>query len=342
MGRRRKTNIMYQMEQAINEINRIGQSKRELRSRGEHGLHSYNQIEETLSVSANFVKWAKEQGVKNLYHLKEEHYRSYIEFKRYDGVTNGHLINIETGLRHLQKGMAAISVKLGKESVNWTSEKRLIKSTQRETPSDRSYTRGEIQALQLCMSREISMAAELSVQLGLRAREVIQLTKEHINLERGVVHFSDTNSKGVTKGGRPRVVPVPEELVPMLEKLGQGKEMNERLLKISSTSTLRSGLSRAAKRSKIPSAGWHGFRHTFARKKMNELLEAAGMAEEGKQMMSRIFENIDKGRKANYGIRSRQDQKSFSRLKSMMDTVHRDLGHGEGRWDLARVYMRTE
>lgn len=49
--------------------------KREARAMGEKRIHSVATMEKALSVSQNFVKWAKDQGVKDLYQLKRAHYK---------------------------------------------------------------------------------------------------------------------------------------------------------------------------------------------------------------------------------------------------------------------------
>ncbi|GEK34529.1 hypothetical protein [Kurthia sibirica] len=41
-----------------------------------------NAMEKALSVSYNFVKWAKEQDVKDLDQLKRAHCKNYIEQKK--------------------------------------------------------------------------------------------------------------------------------------------------------------------------------------------------------------------------------------------------------------------
>lgn len=338
--RRGRVNLKYQMTQAITEINKIGESKRESKKKGEHGIHSYNQIKESLSVSANFIHWAKEQGVRNLYHLTQAHYIGYIEFKRGD-VSNGHLMNIETGLGHLQKGMNAISEKLGKKPVVWIAEKRLV--TEREKPVDRSYTHDEIKRLMENMSPRVAKAAELSYRLGLRAREVVNLRTEHIQKNKDgnfEVCFKSENAKGLTKGARPRITPIPSDMQGEIQKLIDGKKPHERIIGLTATSTLRSGLSRASLRANIEANGWHGFRHTYSRDRLNELLGDKGILQEGHRMLQRVFDNRDRGRKTDYGMIKIEDKQIYRELKACMDQVHEEIGHGKDRWDLAEIYMK--
>jgi len=100
VGRRRAGSpLIREVERAINEINQIDVSKREARAKGEHGLHSYKTIKNTLSVFMNFARWVRdEHEVKRIGQLREEHYHAYLQYKEGEKVSKGHLIGIETGL----------------------------------------------------------------------------------------------------------------------------------------------------------------------------------------------------------------------------------------------------
>jgi len=337
---RRKTNLTYQAEQAIKEINYIAESKRERRQSNEHGIHSYKQMKETISVVMNFVKWLKTEKVKSIYNLTEREYKGYIQFKHDSDVLNGHLMNIETGLRHLEKGMAKVSEKLGRKPVKWTPEKRIISFKAREEPKDRSYTKDEIEAIISHCSHKVGIGITLSWKIGLRAKEVINLRVEHVDLEREELIFTEKTAKGVTKGGRYRLIPIPSDFVNVLTSIVTNKGIEELVLGLTNESTLRDGLSRACKKAGIKSRGIHGFRHTYARNRLNDLLNEKGISEVGGKMMKRIFNNIAKGKKADYGIYTDKDRQIFHQVKQCIDIVHGELGHGKDRWDLAKVYMK--
>lgn len=200
---RRKPNLKYQAEQAIKMINNIGQSKRRMREQDEHGIHSYKQMKETLSVVMNFIEWLKAQKIKTIYDLNEQYYREYLQFKISQGCLNGHLMNIETGLKHLEKGMKKISEEMMRTPIKWTPEVRVISFTQREEPKNRSYSELEIREITNKCSRKVSFGIMLALKLGLRAKDVINLRVEHVNLESQQIIFTEVNAKGVTKGGRP-------------------------------------------------------------------------------------------------------------------------------------------
>lgn len=169
---------------------------------------------------------------------------------------------------------------------------------------------------------------------------MINLRVEHVDLVSEQIIFTEVNAKGVTKGGRPRTVPVPSELFIIVKGLIEAKLEKEAILGLKNESTLRDGLSRACKISGVQSQGFHGFRHTYARNRLDVLLKEEVMKLRGKTMLERIFNNISSNRKADYGILSKVDKETFLILKKCIDNVHKDLGHGKDRWDLAKIYMK--
>jgi len=87
MSKRGGNRLKYQVEKSLNSINHSGHSKRGFRDQGTlTGIHSYKQMEHSLSVSQNFAEWAKDQGIKDLFQLKRAHYRNYLDHMRTKGV----------------------------------------------------------------------------------------------------------------------------------------------------------------------------------------------------------------------------------------------------------------
>ncbi|MFD1389732.1 hypothetical protein ACFQ3O_01270, partial [Alkalibacillus flavidus] len=62
--------------------------------------------------------------------------------------------------------------------------------------------------------------------------------------------------------------------------------------------------------------------------------------EEGKTMLERVIEHKDKGRSADYALHTEKQQRLFADVQDVVDKVHSEIGHGRGRWDLAKIYMR--
>ena len=96
-----------------------------------------------------------------------------------------------------------------------------------------------------------------------------------------------------------------------LESWIADKSPEARIVNVS-YSTVRDGVNVACKRSGVEQAGrgCHGFRHTYARERMNQL-----MTTEQKQMMNRVLENRKLGRSADYGILSEHDKQLYIAAK---------------------------
>ncbi|WP_240378141.1 site-specific integrase [Bacillus piscicola] len=339
MGRRGKASIVHQTKTAINAIDRIGESKKEAREAGDVGIHSIKQKKETMSAAQNFAKWVREHHwVKSLYQLKESHYRAYIANMQERGLSNGHIRNVETALRHLQKGMEKRAEKFGKEPVSFCAPWRIVQEA--DKPKDRSYTQKEYEQIARALPPHSHDAVMLSRELGLRVREACNVRVEHFtSRDDGGLKLSIERGAGITKGGRFREVPVPAHVEKEVHRMMEGKKPDDSLVSVK-PDTVRRAVNRAAKDEGIKQLGrgMHGFRHLYARDRVSELLEQRGVREQGSQLLERMFENMDQGRYVDYGIHGKEEL--FAELKAVVDRVHSELGHGSDRWDLARIYIR--
>lgn len=343
MARRGRTSIVREVKESIDTIDKIGVSKRTARKDGNSGIHSKKQKENTMSDCQNFVKWARsEHGVKSIAELNEGHYKRYIAFLSKKGVSEGHRMNVETSLRILEKGFLKRSERF--ERVSKTFEgfcpvKRIETRTRGLDVRNRAYTPEEMRSIRDNVSPEVAKAIDLMRELGLRVREATNIRVEHF------IYQKETNSwkleikkgdgAGITKGGRKREITVPQQFEKRLEQLLKGKGEKERVVNVS-YSTIRDGINVACKKAGINQAGRgaHGFRHAYARNRMNQL-----MTGEQKGMMQRIIDNCKVGRKADYSILSESDKLLYNATKEVMDQIHGELGHGKNRWELAMRYM---
>lgn len=341
MSKKRGGNrLKYQVERAIKKINRIGVSKKALRDAGEEtGIHSINQIKHDLSVSQNFVKWAKEQGVKDLFQLKRSHYRDYIAHKQAQGVSNGHLINIETSLRHLEKGMNEISKEKGFEERNWAPKTRLIDTNSREKPQDRSYSSEETKGYLNKLSANARVGGLLQASFGLRLREAANTRVAHIVEKDGRLFWQASDDKealnaaqGVTKAGRARITPCRPEYEEQVRKMIQGKEEGQYVVPVK-YNTLKSAYNRAGME------GSHTFRHTYARKMLQGELQSRGIEHEGRAMLQKMMENREAGYRKDHLV-TREERPLYREVSAAMNRVQEYLGHGSGRIDLAGVYLK--
>lgn len=341
MSKKRGGNrLKYQVEKSLNSINHIGHSKRGFRDQGTlTGIHSYKQMEHSLSVSQNFASWAKEQGVKDLFQLKRAHYRDYISHMQATGVSNGHLINVETNLRLLQKGMDQVSQEKGHEGRQWTPKTRLVDVKSREKPENRAYTFNQLETAYSKLSKNAQIGADLQQAFGLRLREAANTKVAHIIerdgklLWRASEQKTDLNAaQGVTKAGRGRETPCRPEFEAKVRQLIAGKGAEEKIVPVT-YNTLKSAYNRA------DLTGSHGFRHTYARETLREALKVKGIEAEGRSMLQRMVENREAGYRKDNEV-TREERPLYRSVIAELDKVHAYLGHGEGRIDLAEVYMK--
>lgn len=342
MARRGRTSIVREAKESIDAIDKIGQSKRDAKKTGNKGIHSKKQKENTMSDCQNFVKWCRsEHGVKSIASLTEEHYQAYIAHLENKGVSRGHICNVETSLRLLQKGYEKRSERFEEGVKGWKGfcpKKRLVAYKHRENVRNRAYTRDEMQRIREHCSPEVQKAVDLMQNLGLRVREAVNIRVEHFEPDKknGGWKLNIEKGTGITKGGRHREIPISKEFEVKLERMLANKQTNERLVRVS-VGTVRDGINVACRRAGIKQdvRGAHGFRHAYARERMEQLSKL-----EHKQMMGRILDNRAIGRKADYGILSERDKKVYAETKKIMDKIHEELGHGKNRWELAMRYLR--
>lgn len=341
MARRGRTSIVREVKESLQAIDKIGESKRDAKKNGTSGIHSKKQMANTMSDTQNFVKWCRsEHGVKSICELNERHYVSYIAHLGEKGVSQGHRVNVETSLRLLEKGFIERSKRFSDNafaSIKFCPERRLEKPLAGSDVKNRSYKENEMQLIRENCSEEVVKAVDLMREIGLRVKEAVNVRVEHfIPNDRGTGWcLTIFNGSGITKGGRFRQVDVPQRLEKRLESWMANKSPRERIVNVS-YSTVRDGVNVACKRGGVEQAGrgCHGFRHAYARERMDQL-----MTSEQKQMMNRVLENRKIGRSADYGILSDRDKQVYTEAKKTMDQIHSELGHGKNRWALAMRYM---
>ncbi|GEN47192.1 site-specific integrase [Alkalibacillus haloalkaliphilus] len=325
--------IIKQVKESVEKMDKIGVSKREFRLNGQKPeIHSYKQKKHTLSAGYNFAKWVRDEyNVKKLHQLTPEHYEKYIHHLENRGGSKGHLRNIETALRFLERGFQKFSEEYGKEIITFTSEKRLIAPAKRtENIQDRSYSNFEIEQVISKMSDNMQKAVTLMRELGLRSEEVSKIRVEHI--EKGRLFISQ--GEGVTKGGRHRLIEIPNNLNNEIEKMLEGKEKTDRLVPIRSDS-IRKMNNEAFKKAGLETdgRGCHGYRYAYAYKRVKELMNS-----KEQKILSQVLKRYGEGKNADYGV---HDKRGYNDMKEKMDLIHSELGHGKNRFDLAFRYMNS-
>ncbi len=344
MARRTKTRggnpLKYQISKALNSINDIGVSKHEKRLNGvETGIHSFSQIKESLSVSQQFGAFLKEHGVTDLYQVQVKHYADFVKHKEEQGVSKGHLINIETNLRLLAKGMNHLSDSESRDRQVWVPETRLVDTKIREQPKDRSMTQHEISESRERLSANAKIGMDLQNAFGLRLREAANTVVAHIVERDGTLFWEASNEKGVmniargvTKAGRARETPCRPEYEQQVRELIKDKNPTEQVVPVT-YNTLKSAYNRAGIK------GSHAFRHTYAREMLNTEFINRGIELDGKVVLRRMLDNHENGFRRDRGFRE-GEYELYKQVLNAMDRVQSYLGHGEGRMDLAIVYLK--
>lgn len=320
------SSIINQVNQSVREIDRIGVSKKQLRSENIKAIHSHKTKNEVLKISKQFANFVRdEHGIRNLHEIKEEHYVSFLDSK--SDTTLDYRRGIETHLRLLQEGLNKRAERFEKPVTHFCTEQRLIVARGRlEGVSDRSYRKDEIDAIKDNVSVSVAGSVSLMHNLGLRVSESVQLRVEHV--KDGYIRIENDE---ITKGGRDRVIPVPESYQRELENLIEGREANEQIVQ-ASAGTVMNAVTKACKQLEIDSRGTHGFRHSYARERIDKL-----MSSEERRLFTSCIENYAADKDFDYAVR---DRELYSTMKLKMDQVHSELGHGKDRFDLAVRYMR--
>ncbi|WP_344351020.1 hypothetical protein, partial [Catellatospora coxensis] len=98
--------------------------------------------------------------------------------------------------------------------------------------------------------------------------------------------------------------------------------------------SIRKGNAEAFKRAGLTTEGrgLHGYRHAYARGRVNEL-----MTKSEKQALDKALQRYGEGKRADYGVHERE---TYNSMKAKMDQIHSELGHGKNRFDLAFRYMQ--
>lgn len=314
--------ITYQVEQCVREVDMIGRSKRDARREGKKGIHSHKTKKEVLKIGKQFARWVRERyGVKNLHEINEQHYVDFLASKSH--TTLDYRRSIETHLRLVQEGLQKRSDRFEKERTVFIPEKRLIESRGRlEGVSDRSYSEQEIQAIKQRVTLSTARSIALMRNLGLRVSESVSVRVKDVGEHSVYI-------KG--KGGRERYVSIPNHFRSELNALLGSKGANEKLVNVVER-VVQNDLNKVCKELNIRSRGTHGFRHTYARDRMGQLMTA-----EERTLFSSCMDRYAEGKSFDYGVHNRE---LYNSMKTKMDLVHAELGHGKNRFDLAVRYMR--
>lgn len=335
----KRASLIYQIMAVIKIILAFGKSKRDAKKNGtfKEKIYSYKTLKNTLSVCVDFARFCKgEFNIKSIYDFKKEHYCAYLEQKANKNCSTGHLKNIETGLRKLQIAMNKQAEMYSKSPTIFCTEERIYNAkNSKNMPKDRSVSIEEAELIiHNIKSVEVRKALKLQLYLGFRSKESVKLMPQHVNFEKGEIIIR--NGKGITKGGRPRDIKIPDTFIEELKSIVANRPSNEPIAKISESSLRRSVL-KSGKLLGIKTSGCHMFRHTFARERFNFLL--AEDADEGRNLLKHMLKQRSLGRRPDNGI-TKEYREIYKKVQNAMNIVHSEMGHGKSRYDLAEVYLK--
>lgn len=335
----KRSSLKHQIETVIKGIIAFGESKRDAKKDGTYleKIYSYKTLRNTLSVCNDFARFCKSEfNIRSIYDFKIENYITYLKHKQIKTCSIGHLKNIESGLRKLQVAMKKQAEKYSKKPIIFCPEERIYKSSKyKSTPKDRSISVEQAELIiNNISSNDVRNALKLQLYLGLRAKESVKLMPIHINLIKGEVNIS--NGKGITKGGRSRVIKIPKCFQLELEKMITNLPANQPIIK-TTEGYIRNSILKSGKLLGIKTSGCHMFRHTFARERFNFLL--GDDADEGKVILQYMLKQRSMGKRAHNGI-TKEYKNIHQKVRKAMNTVHSELGHGKCRYSLAEVYLK--
>lgn len=338
-----KGSIIYQFKTVVKDMDRIGKSKVLAKrlfgeTKGVHSVITKNELEKTVR---NFTEWVREKhDVKRLVDIDEKHYREYLEVEKRHTKTSTKR-TYESTLRLFQKGYKNYCEKNNLQVNEFVTEKRLISNRERsEGVSNRSMPNDNIKVLKSEISSNSLKSADLMHNMGFRVEETTKLLVSDVDFKKGVINVT----RDTAKGGRPRKVPIPKNFEGRLKEIIKGKESAERLVPIR-PGTVSDNLRKVAQRNKIycPKSerenpkgrytGTHALRHTYSRNERDRIMTSSE-----REMLNRCLNNYKDNKNFDYGIK-KHERSMYNSMKSKVDEIHKSLGHGENRFDLALRYL---
>lgn len=341
--------IKNQIVNSLKQVNGIGTSKIDRKKEigktgfgnGTDRIHSVKTLQNYRSSAIQYGEWLKQQhGVKNIFDIGDkavEYTNQYIHHLKANDYTNGYISTVESALKHLERGMNMFNKEVrGQSEAIKIFEERSISSTDKEIPQNRAFfSRDQAERVIANMSTSTKNAGHLCLNLGLRIKEAVNIRVEHIEDRGYSMRIDIKNGKSITKGGRFRSFQVPKHFEKQLRGMIQGKGLKDKIVPVK-YETARKSFQRACEKvGEREDRGTHRFRHTYARERLNERV---GRIERGKEVLDKMVDNKILGQRMNAGI-SRADRSTYEAVKSEINLVHSELGHGGNRWELVLTYM---
>lgn len=339
----------FKAKEILNNFSRIGKSKRQDRQTGIEGINSESLMNKTQGIIHQFTRFVREKyGIKYLNMFRQEHAIAYLKYKEEQGLQYGSLQNIESALINLDKAMKNDEVF---RVVPFVMPDKRIYPTQplheRIKRVDRSYSKEDAESILRGLEEsgryKLADGVFLALNAGLRAEEVCLIESRHFiydeNKKRYNIYIPANDKSYVTKGNRFRKLWIDSRHTERIDRMLEGLEPNEPLIGEKPTTFSGNVYRFITNELKMEVSEhvetMHGFRHRFARDRFQEYLP---QTQEHQEMFNRMLDNMFAGQRADAGV-LKEETKIYNEVKKALDQTHSDLGHGEGRWDLAMTYL---
>lgn len=282
----RKGSVVFQIQQTVlqNTIpemsekhiqaNRIPTSRSQAKKQGKADQYIFSYAD-GKRVMQTINRIAKYNDIQDIAELRAEHVDRYIQKKIDDGCSSGY---IRTEKYAAQK-FAKCLLNTGKRSKHDPSIESsiVVPSGQGRTRGGRYTAEEKNQILNYIKdneSKEKYSITKIQSEAGLRVSEVTNLKAKNIDIQEEKIIIRKEDN--ISKGGRPREIPIDQKTKKYLKKIKENKTGNDRLFGTSKR-MMQKTVQKACKAIGIQCRGPHGFRGEYAYRKLKEALKKKGL-----------------------------------------------------------------
>jgi len=264
-----RPSLIYQVNTALNTINRVGQKKNKKNKRlVKESIFHGKTFKVYQGHAIVFVKWAKERyGIKWLLDITPEIGKAYIQYLIDNKYSPYSIQSIRSALKKLEIGIKKAyhhSVKIIPQDTPKIPIRKLSERQGRGAFTD--FQVADIQVFVEEIDPQAAKALDVQLQFGLRISELLGLRccdilfpQQKLVVWRG-------------KGGRLREVPFPDSnAAKLLHYICYGKKDKDLLFLEITEGRLRGTLQKACEMAGIKNSKTHNLRHTYVVKEYKKL-----------------------------------------------------------------------
>lgn len=214
-------NIIFQMQSAVNYASEkgIGTDKHSDKCNGETGtykIYSYASRKEMIDFSWDFGRYIKDKfpKIRKVKDIDISHINTYLDSKK--GISENTMKLICSNLNKLELCVE----KFFKVNVDWQTN-RIVPKQDKANIRHVVFTDAQIEKIDKCVASKRDCFSKdgylLARFFGLRSASICKLQVQDVSLENRTLHIHND------KGGRNRDLRIPEEAIPYLKKMIEGK-----------------------------------------------------------------------------------------------------------------------